>query len=385
MSKPMVVTLPFVLLLLDFWPLRRIYDLRFTIYDLKWVLLEKIPFFALAIASSVVTYLVQSGGGAVAKTALTENLANAVLAYARYTAKIFWPTDLAIVYPHPKHWPMALALGAAAVLAVWTMLCVRDWRKCPFLVVGWFWFLGTLVPTIGLVQVGAASMADRYTYIPSIGFFIVVAWGAVELFSAQPRGKIILPVLGGAALLGCLLGTSQQIDLWRDSITLFRHAMEVTTDNYAAENVLGKAYEKIGDNAHALACYRMSVETEPRFPNSQFNLAMCLLTLGQTAKAFEHLQAAAALEPRDADIQYDLGIYFSQHGGWTNALNCFSNSVAVRPAFAPAQLALGSAFANLDHAAEAASHFREALRLDPRLSPARTNLDRLLTEHPELR
>ncbi len=385
LSKPMVVTLPFVLLLLDFWPLRRISNFKFEISNYRRLLLEKIPFFAIAFAGSVATYLVQAGGGAVAKTAWTENLANAVLAYARYTAKIFWPTDLAIIYPHPKHWPVALALGAAAVLAVWTLLCVRDWRKRPFLAVGWFWFLGTLVPTIGLVQVGAASMADRYTYIPSIGFFIVVVWGAVELFSARPRGKIILPVLGGAALLGCALAASNQILLWRDSITLFRHAMEVTTDNYAAENVLGKAYEKTGDDAHALACYRMSVETEPRFPNSQFNLAMCLLTLGQTPEAFEHLQAAAALEPRDADIQYDLGIYFSQHGGWTNALNCFSNSVSVRPAFAPAQLALGSAFANLDHAAEAASHFREALRLDPHLSPARTNLDRLLTEHPELR
>jgi Flp pilus assembly protein TadD len=333
----------------------------------------------------VVTYLVQAGGGAVAKTALTENLANAVLAYARYTAKIFWPTDLAIVYPHPKHWPMALALGAAAVLAVWTMLCVRDWRKCPFLVVGWFWFLGTLVPTIGLVQVGAASMADRYTYIPSIGFFIVMVWGAAEMFSAQPRGKIILPVLGGAALLGCVLATANQISLWRDSITLFRHAMEVTTDNYAAENVLGKAYEKTGDNAHALFLYRASVATEPRFPNSQFNLAMCLLTLGQTAEALEHLQVAAALEPRDADVQFDLGIYFSQHGSWTNAANCFSNSVSVRPAYAPAQLGLGSACANLGHAAEAAAHFREALRLDSALSQARTNLDRLLAEHPELR
>ena len=228
-------------------------------------------------------------------------------------------------------------------------------------------------------------MADRYTYIPSIGFFIVVVWGAAEFYSTQPRGRIVLSVLGGAALLGCVLATSNQISLWRNSIALFRHAMEVTTDNYAAENVLGKAYEKIGDDARALACYRMSVETEPRFPNSQFNLAMCLLTLGQTAEAFEHLQAAAALEPRDADIQFDLGIYFSQHGGWTNALNCFSNSVSVRPEFAPAQLALGSALAHLDRAAEAAPHFREALRLDPGLSQAQTNLDRLLTEHPEVR
>jgi tetratricopeptide (TPR) repeat protein len=383
MSKPMVVTLPFVLLLLDFWPLNRIRNSEFGIRNFKMLLLEKIPFFILAAVGSAVTYLVQSGGGAVTKTSWDENLANAVLAYARYTAKTFWPTDLAIIYPHPKHWPVALALGAAAVLAVWTILCVRNWRKSPFLAVGWLWFLGTLVPTIGLVQVGAQSMADRYTYIPSIGFFIVVVWGAAEFF--QPRGKMILPFLGGVALLGCVWTTSIQISYWRDSISLFRHAMEVSTDNYAAENCLGKAYEKIGDNAHALFCYQAAVETEPRFPQSQFNLAMCLLTLGQTDAALEHLQAAAALEPRDADVQFDLGIYFSQHASWTNAVNCFSNAVTVRPGFARAQLGLGSALANAGRFTEAAPHFREALRLDPNLSEARKDLDRLLADHPEPR
>ena len=395
MSKPMVVTLPFVLLLLDFWPLGRISNVKFQMTNSEngsvprlpifKLLLEKIPFFMLAAAGSAATYLVQAGGGAMAKTSWGDNLANAVLAYARYTAKIFWPTDLAIIYPHPKHWPVALALGAAAVLAVWTLLCLRDWRRSPFLAVGWFWFLGTLVPTIGLVQVGAASMADRYTYIPSIGFFIALVWGAAEYFATEPRGKMILPLLGGGALLGCVWTSAMQISIWHDSITLFRHTVEVTTDNYAAENVLGKAYEKTGDNTRALVCYELAVATEPRFPQSQFNLAMCLMTFGRNAEALEHLQAAAALEPRDADIQFDLGIYFSQHASWTNAVNCFSNAVLVRPGYAPAQLGLGGAYANLGRAAEAAPHFRAALRLDPNLSEARKNLDRLLTEHPELR
>jgi tetratricopeptide (TPR) repeat protein len=395
MSKPMVVTLPCVLLLLDFWPLNRVSSIRLEISNpegnacrpvsVNRLLLEKVPFFALVIVGSVATYLVQSGAGAVAKLQMGERLANAALAYARYTAKIFWPTDLAALYPHPRHWPVPLAIGAVAVLVVWTILCVYKWRKWPFLAIGWFWFLGTLVPTIGLIQVGSQSMADRYTYIPSIGLFIVVVWGVAEYFSARAAGKILMPVLGGAALLGCICASSLQIRYWRDSITLFRHAVEVTIDNYAAENVLGKAYEKIGDNGHALFLYRASVEAEPRFPQSQFNLAMCLLTLGQTEEALQHLQIAAALEPRDPDIQYDLGIYFSQHSSWTNSVSCFSNSVLVRPDFAPAQLGLGSALANSGNVREAVPHFREALRLDPGLLPARTNLDRLLTEHPELR
>ena len=371
MSKPMVVTLPFVLLLLDFWPLKRVESFsvrvegsktpvkrpstpssQHSIYSpLSTLLLEKIPFFALAAAGSAVTYLVQSHGGALWQTPLTERLANAAIAYARYVAKTFWPGDLAIVYSHPKHWPLALALGAALVLLVWTILCVRNWGKKPFLAVGWFWFLGTLVPTIGIVQVGAQSMADRYTYIPSIGFFIVLVWGAVDFLAARPRGKILLSLAGGAALMGCLLTTSIQISYWRDSITLFRHAIEVSPDNYIAANCLGKAYEKTGDNAHALILYRAAVELEPRFPQSQFNYAISLMEFGRTQEGLKHLEAAAALEPRNPEIQFDLGVYFAQHGSWTNAANCFRNAVTVRPDFISAQ----------------------------------KQLDQILTTHPELR
>jgi len=393
MSKPMAVTLPCILLLLDLWPLNRIAGFQTPTANpgiaccqpvcLVRLGLEKVPFFALAMAGSLATYFVQSGAGAVSAIAVRERLANAVLAYARYTAKLFWPTDLAIIYPHPRHWPTWLALGAVAVLLVWTFLCVYSWRKSPFLAIGWFWFLGALVPTIGLIQVGAQAMADRYTYLPSIGLFIVVTWGAAELVSAR-GGKILLIGLGSAVLLGCAGATSCELKLWNDSITLFRHAIEVTTDNYAAENCLGKAYEKLGD-PRALACYQLSVKTEPRFPYAQFNLAMALLERGQTAEAIQHLEIAGALEPRDADIQYDLGIYFSQHSSWTNAVNSFSNSLSVRPAFAPAQLGLGGALANLGHTAAAASHLREALRLDSKLLAAQTNLDRLLKEHPEVR
>ena len=395
MSKPMVVTLPFALLLLDFWPVNRISGFQVSTLNADApgcrpvspfrAALEKIPFFALVIAGCVATYLAQSGGGAVAGLPIPQRLENAVLAYTRYIAKLCWPTDLSIVYPYPKHWPVVLVLCAIPVLLAWTILCLYSWRRRPFLAVGWFWFLGTLVPTIGLIQVGAQSMADRYTYIPSIGFFIVVTWGVAEYFSTRESAKIMLPLLAGAALLGCLGATSLQVSLWRDTIPLFRHAMEVTTDNYVAANSLGKAYEKAGDSAHALLLYRASVETEPRYPFGQFNLAMALLENRQTEEALQHLQAAAALEPRDADIQYDLGIYFTQHASWTNAVNCFSNSLSVRPGFAPAQLAMGGALADLGRAAEAAPHFREALRLDPRLLQAQTNLDRLLTEHPELR
>lgn len=403
MSKPMVVTLPFVLLLLDFWPLRRISNWEFQISNPETsegapapslqsstysLLLEKIPFFLLAIGGCAATLLAQSGGGAISQTPLTERFANAALAYARYVAKTFWPTDLAIVYPHPRHWSLVLALGATALLAVWTMLCVRNWRRNPFLAFGWFWFLGTLVPTIGLIQVGAQSMADRYTYIPSIGFFIALVWGAAEFCATKPRGNVIYLICAGSALIGCLLTASIQISFWRDSTGLFLHALEVTQDNYVAANTLGKAFEKTGDpkdKVRARVLYREAVRLEPRYPHGQFNLAMSLLEFGETAEALQHLKAAADLEPRDPDIQFDLGIYFTQHASWTNAAICFSNSIAIRPDFAPAQCNFAAALANLGRFAEAAPHYREALRLKPDFTDAKKQLNRLLTDHPELR
>jgi len=403
MSKPMVVTLPFVLLLLDFWPLRRISNWEFQISNPETsqgapapslqsstysLLLEKIPFFLLAIGGCAATLLAQSGGGAISQTPLTELFANAALAYARYVAKTFWPTDLAIVYPHPRHWSLVLALGATALLAVWTMLCVRNWRRNPFLAFGWFWFLGTLVPTIGLIQVGAQSMADRYTYIPSIGFFIALVWGAAEFCATKPRGNVIYLICAGSALIGCLLTASIQISFWRDSTGLFLHALEVTQDNYVAANTLGKAFEKTGDpkdKIRARVLYREAVRLEPRYPHGQFNLAMSLLEFGETAEALQHLKAAADLEPRDPDIQFDLGIYFTQHASWTNAAICFSNSIAIRPDFAPAQCNFAATLANLGRFAEAAPHYREALRLKPDFTDAKKQLNRLLTDHPELR
>jgi hypothetical protein len=349
MSKPMVVTLPCVLLLLDFWPLGRVAGCQlqvagsnkpafFLLPSSFFLLAEKVPFFLLAAAGSAVTYLVQTGGGAVWATPWPERIANAVIAYARYVGKLFFPGDLAIVYSHPHHWPVVTALGAAALLAVWTFLALRRWRSNPWLAVGWLWFLGTLVPTIGIVQVGAQSMADRYTYIPSIGFFIAVVWGMAE--SPMLQGKRILPLLTLGALAACVMLTTFQIQYWQDNVRLFRRALEVSPDNYIAANCLGKAYEKIGDAPHALVCYQLAVETEPRFPQSQFNYAIALMGAGQTQSAFNHLEAAADLEPRNPDIQFDLGIYFSQHDNWTNAAACFRRALAVRPGFPPAQAQL---------------------------------------------
>jgi tetratricopeptide (TPR) repeat protein len=381
MSKPMVVTLPFVLLLLDFWPLNRITNCELRIGNLRNLVVEKIPFFILAAAASVVTFLVQKNGGAMAGTSFGLRVENVVLAYVRYISKLFWPQDLAIVYSFPRQWPALLAAGAALLLLVWTALLLFRARQNPPLAVGWFWFLGTLVPVIGLVQVGAQSIADRYTYIPSIGFFIVLVWGACDLAQRWPQTGKFFPLAGISALVGCLGATSIQIGYWHDSEKLFLHAIGVTTDNYVAENCLGKTYEKMGRNDRALVLYENAVKIEPRYPQSQFNLALCLLGYGQTNEALEHLRIAARLEPHDPDIQYDLAIYFTQHGGADDAARGFQAALADRPDFPEAQTAFGLLLVREKKFAEALPHFAATVRLKPDDAEARFNLGLALLDN----
>lgn len=366
MSKPMVVTLPFVLLLLDFWPLNRFsLDDEHKFRRGAILVAEKIPFFALTAAGSAVTYLVQQHGGAIWSEGWGMRIENAVIAYVRYISKMFWPQDLAIIYTYPHHWPVLLAVGAALLLAVWTVFFVLRARENPYLPVGWFWFLGTLVPTIGIVQVGSASMADRYTYIPSIGFFILVAWGISDLFNRWPERKKFLPIASGIVLAGCLGATSIQLNYWRNSIALFMHVIEVTQNNYAAENFLGKAFEGAGDEERALVCFTNAVTVEPRYPQAQFNLAVCLLTFGRTNAALDHFRAAAKLEAHDPDIQYALGIYFFRNNSPDDAERCFRNALTDRPDFADADNFLGMILSQQKKFAEALPYFAAATRLKP--------------------
>jgi protein O-mannosyl-transferase len=338
MSKPMVVTLPFVLLLLDFWPLNRFsLDDKNIFRHAAVLVVEKIPFFLLSLAGSVVTFLVQQNAGATWSSSFGEHVEGIVIGYARYVSKLFWPSNLAIIYPDPQHWPMMEAVGAALLLLIWTALFILRARQNPYLIFGWLWFLGTLVPVIGVVQVGSQSIADRYTYLPSIGLFILVAWGANDLLNRWPDKKKFLPIAAGVALVGLAGVTSIQLTYWRNSIALFGHAVEVTTNNYAAENCLGKAFEKTGDNVHALICYTDAVKIEPRYPQSQFNLAICLFGFGKDAEGLEHLRAAAGLERHDPEIQYDLGVYFLLHGSPVDAARGFRAALAQRPDFPKAK------------------------------------------------
>ncbi|HTV63147.1 MAG TPA: hypothetical protein VMH30_11320 [Verrucomicrobiae bacterium] len=340
MSKPMVVTLPFVLLLLDFWPLRR-FDLHgswFHIRNLGKLLLEKIPFFALTIASCIITMRAQNGARwSTASLGFPFRLENAAMSCVRYISKTFWPTDLALIYPYPHSWPLGAVIAVAIVLALLTAIFISQARRFPYLLMGWLWFLGTLVPTIGIVQVGVQSMADRYSYLPSIGIFVLVAWGANDLFERWPDRKKFLRVAAGLALAGCLAVTSIQLTYWKNSLTIFAHTVQVTTDNYAADDCLGKSLDNIGQTNAAAAFYNEAVRLEPDYPMAQFDLGLLDVEQGQPAEASNHLAAAARLDPHNPVMQFDFGVFLAQHGAPAQAAGSFKAALADQPDFPEAR------------------------------------------------
>ena len=375
MSKPMVVTLPFVLLLIDFWPLNRFHWTRKTsppnseaasaIKPNAGLILEKLPFFALAAAGSVATYLVQKTGGAVSNDTLPFRMANASWSYLRYILKTFWPEYLAVIYPFPSHSLAGLAIVAAALLVIGSGLFVFLAGRHPCLPVGWFWFLGTLVPVIGLVQIGSQSMADRYLYIPSIGLFILVVWGLNDLFGAWPQKQKIVALAGTAALGGCLACTWVQIKYWQDSISLFRHAVEVTTDNYVAGACLAQALDAIGQEDEALALCTNAVRIEPNYPPGQFFLGMILLKQGKSGEALSHLSTAARLAPFDTTMHYNFGKVLLDFDRPKEAAACFIIVLNNNPNFPEAHSGLGKAYWKLGQLNQATNQLSLAVSLEP--------------------
>ena len=340
MSKPMVVTLPFVLLLLDFWPLQRfsIQNSPFKIQNFFKLLIEKLPFFTLSLTSSLITYSVQSGAlWSSSSLSFQFRAANALMSYVRYISKFFWPTDLALIYPYPHFWPFAGVIAVGGLLAVLSVIFIFQGKRFPYLAVGWFWFLGTLVPAIGLVQAGVQSMADRYTYLPSIGIFILAVWGVNDLLNLQPQKIKIAGVVGIVALAGCLAVTSIQLRYWQNSLEIFWHTIQVTTDNYAADDCMGNALENIGKNAEAEKFYNEAVRVEPDYPMAQFHLGMILLQRGDSDAASNHLAGAIQLSPHNPVMQYDFGTYLLQHGKPDEAAAHFKAALADKPDFPEAR------------------------------------------------
>ncbi|MCB1057740.1 MAG: tetratricopeptide repeat protein [Acidobacteria bacterium] len=370
-AKPMLVTLPFVLLLLDLWPLERWAPAQGW-PALRPRLVEKLPLFALALASSVVTLVVQRAGGAVSGLAgvpLGERLANAAVSYVAYLGKLLWPVDLAVFYPHRGMPLLTVWLGALVLLGVLSVLAWRARRGRPWWTVGWAWYLGTLVPVIGLVQVGAQSMADRYTYLPSVGLFVAAAFSVAELgpvfrISAAAWGRASAAVATGLVLL-LAVAAHRQVEVWRDSETLFRHALEATGDNAVMANLLGATLLDKGDTAGALPYLRRSAELDPSSAEVFNNLGVAAQREGRSADALARFRAALDRDPGYAEARVNLANTLVDEGRPQEALAEYEKVLATDPDDVAALHNLGLALAGLGRTAEAERRFAAALALDP--------------------
>jgi hypothetical protein len=327
MAKPMLVTLPFVLLLLDYWPLGRLELRKPTVTrcsSIRILIVEKIPLFALSAISSIVTYLVQQHGGAMqALETLTPGarIANAFVSYITYIVKMFWPAHLAILYPHPAWWPLWKVLGSVVILVTITVVAVRAIKKWPYVAVGWFWYAGTLVPVTGIVQVGMHSLADRYTYVPLIGLFIIVAWGFPDLLKSWPHRMKALITLPALCLLCLFFVTWRQVGYWRNSITLYDHTLEVTDSNSAIYHNRGVVYHRLGKYAQALADYTKAVEMNPRYGKAYVNRGIVYWNLGNYTQAIADFDKAIEINPRYGEAYRNRGMVNAILGNHVQAID----------------------------------------------------------------
>jgi tetratricopeptide (TPR) repeat protein len=372
MSKQMLVTLPFALLLLDYWPLKRP---KTTI--ISRLVMEKVPYMALSVAASVIAFRVQHSAGAVLSVdsiPIATRAANALISYVAYLGAFFSPTKLTMFYPYPPSLPAWQIAGSALVLLLVSAVAIRR----PYLTVGWLWYLGTLVPVIGLVQVGEQARADRYTYIPLIGISIMLAWGAAELIEQRPGMRVTVRVLATAFCVGWLVVSWIQIQYWRDSIRLFQHAIRTTENNYIAHLNLGTVLAEQGRTQEALRNLYASVEEKPDHNDAHDTLGAVLGQLGRTQEAAEQFRQAIRIQPNDSEAHCNLGNVLLSQGSVADASNEFRAALRIYPDFATAHFGLGAAVLNLGQTDDAIAQFTEALRLDPGLAPAREGLNRAL-------
>lgn len=399
LSKPMLVTLPFVLLLLDYWPLGRVsgfglrvsssgtQDPRLETRNFPALVKEKWPLFALSLLSCIVTFCAQKSTGAVVsveQVSIGERIANALISYWRYLGKTVWPADLAVFYPRPAAWPLWQVVLAGSGLVLVSLLTIRNAKRRPFLLVGWLWYLGTLVPVIGLVQVGNQAMADRYTYIPLIGIFIAVVWLASELAPARRVKTVFTGAVAVVALLACAAVTRAQLQHWRNSLSLFEHALAVTTNNAVAHNNLGTALAAMGEKDEAMGHYTKALSLQPRLPLLQNNVGVALAREKKWDEAIARYREAIRLKPDYAAAYNNLGAALVNTGFLNEAATNFSWALNFNPDYPEALNNLGGVAEMLGRNDEAIEYYTDAVRLDPNSPDARVNLGTLLMKQGRL-
>jgi protein O-mannosyl-transferase len=361
---------------LDCWPLHRLElpprkvdtpaHLRRLVAPL---IVEKIPLFILSALSSIITVVAQREGGAlidIQKLGFGERLANALTSYTNYILKMGWPYDLAVFYPHSQTILFGQAVGSFLVLFLVTFWVVRKWRGAPFLAVGWFWYLGTLAPVIGIVQVGSQAMADRYTYIPLIGLFIMIAWGTPDLMVRGGAGnkKTILALAAGIILLNLAVTSWAHVKYWRNSLSLFQHAIDVTKDNHVAHNQLGKMYSLLSMNEQAERHFREALRITPSFYSAHQNWGNHLAFQKRYAEAIAHYREALKIKD-DPVIHNGLGYALASTGKSEEAMVHYRKALFLKHDFSTACINLADLLTSLGRYKEAGEYYHRALRLDP--------------------
>ena len=383
MSKPMLVTLPCVLLLIDYWPLKRFsfqgasgneFPVARSTFKLLW---EKIPLFVLAAISSIITYFAQQQGGAVKSLEFipfADRVANALVSYILYIDKMIYPGRLAILYPHPETLPWWQVLTAGLLLLSISAIVVRASKTRSYLAVGWLWYLGTLVPVIGLVQVGGQSMADRYTYLPLIGLFIMIAWGVPDVLRFSRFRKEVVGVCSVIILLIFSGITWKQTGYWRNSITLFEHAVDVTDHNYSMHYNLGNVLAEKGQTQNALNHYQQALEIKPDFADARNNMANLYLQMENPEAAAKNYLKVLAINPGYDGARYNLGIALNDQGRPQEAVPYFLAALKMMPENADAHFKTGNALFTTGDIDAAIRHYQQAVRINPGFVNAYCNL-----------
>ena len=408
MAKPMLVTLPFVLLLLDYWPLQRFGEIKpdhkvqtevfkpvtsdkqkkksktkqaiketlevkkpadpeykwSLIYPLLW---EKVPLFILAILSSIVTYVAAQSGGlkSIEAFPLGVRIGNAFISYIAYIGKMIWPSNLAVFYPYPTLLVPWQVLGSVLLLIAITVAVFRMVKRSPYLATGWLWYIGTLVPVIGILQAGGQAMADRYTYIPLIGLFIMVAWGVPDLLKKWNHRKEILLTSSALSILCLSIITWTQVGYWQDSITLFNHILKVTDNNWLAYNSRGVAYKDLGNYKQAIEDYGRAIEIKPGYADAYNNRGLAYNGLGNYSQAIEDLNRAIEFKPRNAEAYNNRGIAFKGLGNYRQAIEDYGRAIEIRPGYADAYNNRGNAYNGLGNYRQAIEDYGKAIEIKP--------------------
>ena len=351
MAKPMLVTLPFVLLLLDYWPLRRFQEIKpdheiqteevkkpanpeykwSLIYPLLW---EKAPLFVLAILSSIVTYIAQQKGRAVQSFEVLSpivRIGNAFVSYISYMGKMIWPSNLAVFYPHPGLLVSWQVLGSVLLLISITLAVIWRVQKSPYLATGCLWYIGTLVPVIGIVQVGTQAMADRYTYIPLIGLFIMVAWGVPDLLKKWKYRKEILLASSVLSIFCLSIITWTQVGYWQNNITLFDHTLKVTDNNWQIYNNRAVANRRLGNYSQAISDYDRAIEMNPGYAEAYINRGNVYRDLGNYKQAIEDFDRGIEIKPDDAAAYINRGVAYSDLGNYNQAIEDYGRGIEIKP------------------------------------------------------